>query len=352
MKVTKFTNTGFVNSNYSDNEDNTISKKALILVEGNHIDSKKREHNFPVERLFRIAENTNREFERGIRIPVLKDHSKTIDSTVGDLNSAVEVRAISSSDIANSRYSNLIGKIGLFASDVLIKSKDVIEKVKEGLISTISPGVDIMTDTIREISLTSTPAIVGMSLFSYDTEALTWDDMEQSKMQMDEVKEEFEDLGEHFLCLIRNIYSAGEDQLGEESPVNLVNDALQTYFEKVVELLGLDNLEPEEINTNPYEVDAPMAAYSMAEYAQLNGLAEFNYFKGFKTTANKAPNFWGKVKNVTSHAFLSPTLAKKGKGLFGTQRRLRMGTKIGLGVAGGGLAAYGAKKLFFNNNNQ
>lgn len=226
-----------------EKEKDKFYKKALILAEGTWTDNKKREHSFPAERLHLIAENTNRFFEAGNTIPLLKDHQKTTDSLIGELDDYVEVRPISENDISSPRHSHLIGKLGLFASKVLIQSKQAIQQIQENLIKAISPGIDVVENCIKEISATPIPAIAGMSLFSRHSSGLFWEEDDSSdELDFEQIKEKFEEYSDHFLQILYNIYKADsmtlssldttKDQLIEQLFDNYVNSLESCLFEE------------------------------------------------------------------------------------------------------------------------
>lgn len=91
---------GFIdNSNYSTNDDGTVTTGGLILVEGTHTDSKKKVHTFSRNRLFKIAENTNALFDSGATIPVLDNHNKSTKDTLGSLESGVRLEVITEDNL-------------------------------------------------------------------------------------------------------------------------------------------------------------------------------------------------------------------------------------------------------------
>lgn len=235
-----------------EEQDSVVVKKALILVEGNHVDSQGRPHRFPADRVIQIAENTNRWFSQGNRIPWLTDHKKTQWDTIGDLDGAVEVRRVTKADVKDSRCAHLIGKIGIFADKLVGRGKQVVEKVKDGLISTLSPGLDIALDIIKEVSATPTPAIRGLRIFSRRKNqqearfALTWEEAEEESMDSDELYEQFMGYAETYWGIAVGISQAADEELGGQDPQQLQADALQKFMERVSGLVGLDEPEIEE----------------------------------------------------------------------------------------------------------
>jgi hypothetical protein len=228
----------------AEEEDSVVVKKALILVEGNHVDSQGRPHRFPAERVFQIAENTNHWFNQGNRIPWLTDHKKTQWDTIGDLDGAVEVRRVTKADVTDPRCSHLIGKLGIFADKLVGRGKQVVEKVRDGLISTLSPGLDIAVDIIKEVSATPTPAIAGLRIFSRRKKnadfALTWDEAEEESLDSDELYQQFMELAETYWDLALQISERSEEELQGQDPQQLQMNALQGFMERIAGLVGLD----------------------------------------------------------------------------------------------------------------
>jgi hypothetical protein len=266
-----------VDSAFSINEDNSISKRGLLLAEGEWIDSKKRKHVFSRSRIKTIARNTNANFESGVRIPVLKDHVKTQDSAIGDLNGVVTTRVIESEDLPMGKHRDLIGRLGIFAQDVKIKCVDSIKKIEQNLISTISPGIDIVSNCIREISVTPTPAIPGMALFSLvgSKPILTWEDTLDRTSEINKIKEMFENLSDTFFEIVLNINTATEEDLNGKDPIQLQEQALAEYVERVVELLGLDEFEYDTEEEPPRPV-----GFSLHDTAMARGIDLANFYYG------------------------------------------------------------------------
>jgi hypothetical protein len=247
-----------------------IYTSGLVLVEGAHTDSKQRPHVFSAERVKRIVENTNKLLQQGARLPLLTDHQKTQDTTIGDVEGLLEARVITADDIKDPKYTNLIGKFGAFANQIAIKASKAVNQYKDRLLSTVSPGIDIVSDSIREISCTSTPAIVGLSLFKgYDNEAtfaLTFDDLEQQGDQIDQIKVQYDSETEKLWVVLTSILTADEEALGDQDQSELIEKALDDFENRVLEVLGVtpDEQEPEEPETPEQEdVQAQQAGSKM-----------------------------------------------------------------------------------------
>ena len=360
-KVAHFS-TGFTTAQFQENEDGSVVKRALVLVEGEHKDNKSRSHLFTPERIELIAENSNRAFSSGARIPVLKDHVKTTDAEVGDIDSPFEVRVISEEDLPDKRHKHLLGKVGIFCEGVVIKAKDMVEKVKAGLGKTISPGIDIMSNTIRELSITPTPAIQGLALYSMEAakNALSFDELEMEKQNDEELKEQFEEVSEKFYCIMQNILNASEEMLAGQDPYELIDTVFSDYFDRLQMLFQVDDGEEAEDGgvtpaLSPYSMAGNQmmeAPYSLYSY----DAAEFAFpgsgFIGNAITGSK--NFfkrWGD-DIANSGKILNSNLpnAKKWENIGALNKRRSAGVNrldkwgrpilTGVGALGAGYGAY------------
>jgi hypothetical protein len=337
-----------LSASFSEIDEGILCKKALVLVAGKHRDNKQRWHEFSEDRLHRIAKNSNAMFQQGTRIPLLKDHNKTQDSVVGDIDSYFEVREITEENLPNPKHKHLIGKLGLFVDNIVVRSKAAIEQAKEGLLSTISPGIDILTDTIREVSFTPTPAIVGLSMFNRynnrhnlayfaedqqamlgmqqgnqnnnQSQALSFDELEQEESDLSEIKSNFEDLCAKLWQLTQNVLSLPDEILQGLDKQQLVEEITSQFFERYNALIGMDQEEemgdyqdPRMMMNSPmypgmggvanalqggglptgnrpgtaYSAGIPLACFSMAQMEEAlasmtpEELAEFGYRQAF-----------------------------------------------------------------------
>lgn len=232
-----------------------ITKKALVAVEGTFDDSNGVAHAFSPQRLETIAAHTNAAIDSGNTIPVCQDHSKTVDSTVGSVNGHAYVKPVEVSDLPNPKSTHLIGKMGLFLEDVHIKASDAVSKVANGIVTSVSMGLNLdpKEHRIMELSLVPIPAIPNMGLFKHkatasfmqgtkdDSQAFTWEDMEADALAMEELKEEYDDLGEQLWRLLDNIYTSDAINITDMAVLRqYVYNALNGYSIRVLDLLGLN----------------------------------------------------------------------------------------------------------------
>lgn len=223
---------------------------ALVAVEGTFKDAKQRPHEFNVERLETIASYTNKALERGVTIPVCTDHEKTFDNAVGVLgnNAQAYTKTITEEDLPNpEKGKSLIGKVGLFVSDVAITSRPALEKVNEGTVRSVSMGLNLdpMDHRIVEVSLVPIPAIPNMGLFNFNTEnAFTWEDLETSESTIEDIKEDFDTLTEKLWKILNNVYTNEAIDITDVDVLRqYIYEALNGFSVRVVDILGL-NADP------------------------------------------------------------------------------------------------------------
>jgi len=279
-----------------EGEDAIAVKKALVLVEGHHEDSMGRPHYFSRDRVSRIAQNTNSWFSKGNRIPWLTDHQKSQWSTIGDLDGHLEVRKVRPEDVPG--LPHLVGKLGIFADRLIGKGKDVVQKITDGVISTLSPGLDVAVDVIKEISATPTPAIPGLRIFkrgkrglvqpsssflptsSLRKFALTWEEAEQESWDEDAAYEEAQRQFDLWWDMASHISSASDEELQGRDPEQLQVEALEGLTAKLTEVIGLSEPMVEE-QTQATAVGAPsknkaqVLAQKPVQMARASTLASF-----------------------------------------------------------------------------
>jgi hypothetical protein len=252
-----FGNQGYSNffEGMNSDGDGGITKKALVAVEGTFDDSQGNSHTFSPERLHTIADHTNAALEMGNVIPVCQDHNKTVDSTVGTVDGNAYVKAIEVSDLPNSKSTHLLGKLGLFLEDVHIKTSNAVSKVRDGVVTSVSMGLNLdpKEHRIMELSLVPIPAIPNMGLFRHksasfglsediDSQAFTWEDLEQDSLAMDELQDEYDELTKQLWLILKNIYTSDAVNITDMSVLKqYVYSALNGFSIRTMDLLGLND---------------------------------------------------------------------------------------------------------------
>jgi hypothetical protein len=373
---------------------NKIIKKGLVLIEGTHVDSKKRTHTFSPARIREIVSNSNALFAN-TRIPVLMDHKKEQSSVIGDVESQFQCTTINESNFPGADDKGLTGKLGIFVNQIAIKSGEAIRQLNEGLLNTLSPGIDVVSNAIREISATPNPAIANLRLFKraeFESDALTFDDLENSDDMLDKIRNQYEDLTNKLWELTETIQTIDEQALNGQSREEVQYQAINDFATRFLTLIGSGEEEqdpmmqeanggayPNQTTSNQvqgqqqnwgmppnnpnarYASGLPIAAFSMAEMEAVNR-AEFGLIDGVKSVVSRI----GKDLKQTSNAYqlgktgsavkriggnmkggmsvrnkanrdaanqlVKPTLSDKAKGIGRAANRFRK-TKTGKGLA-------------------
>lgn len=249
-----------------------LAKAALIFVEGKHKDSMGREHLFDPQRIQKFVQNTNKHLEMGGRLPVQMDHKKTQDFNIGDVESLLYTKVITEDDLPNKKFRHLIGRVGVFADNVVIKSKKAIEDVKAKIINTLSPGLDPLTESFIEVSATPTPAIIGPALFSQSgtemdnfitfemmpekegnsnsamttgKKAFSFEQLRDIKNGVEKKEEEYEELTEELFEILCSLYNASEEELAAQQvdPIEASYQAIEYFLSELEEMFELTESE-------------------------------------------------------------------------------------------------------------
>lgn len=359
---------------------NKVIKKGLVLIEGTHVDSKKRTHIFSPARIREIVNNSNALFAK-TRIPVLMDHKKEQNSVIGDVESQFEYSTINEDNFPGATAKGLTGKVGIFVNQIAIKSGDAIRQLNEGLLNTLSPGIDIVSNAIREISATPNPAIPNLSLFKraeFESDALTFDELENSDDMLDQIRNQYEDLTNKLWELTETIQTIDESALNGQSREELQYQAINDFATRFLTLIGSGEEEqdpmmaqsnngsypnqvqgqgannwgmpPNDPNAR-YSSNLPIAAFSMAEMEAVNR-AEFGLMDSVKNLGSRIVNRVGKDTNIVKKSFnnkLAQQKQVKVKGLkkYGSaayqagKSALKTKTGRGLAIGAAGLAGTG-----------
>jgi hypothetical protein len=150
-------------------------------------------------------------------------------------------------------------------------------------------GLDLLSESLKEISLVGIPAWEHASLYHKKTarfSALTWDDDATSDNDLEEKEEEYEKLTEQLWGYLRNIYSADESELKGQDPGKLVDVTLYGFVERVKKLLDLNGEEDE---AAPATQGSPMPTYRASKYraANFGFAAQLNKKKKVKPPTGK-----------------------------------------------------------------
>jgi hypothetical protein len=286
---------GGVNFSQDHDGQETISKKALVIVEGEHTDNSGKKHSFTKDDIEWFAEATNQFLEEGGRVPWQKDHDKKQSANIGDLEDILVAKTVTADDLPDPRLAaRLVGKLGLFATELVGKGRDVVQQIRAGRIKTLSPGIDLATGIIREISATPTPAIVGMSIFSQagsSNSALTWEEAESCHQIDESLKEDYQQLMDTLWNLTTNITSAEDQDLAINDRQAMFDQALDGFAQRLTQLLGLDQGSDLKGQSNQPGIQEDQIAQHRTERLTLSGnlrnVVAFSRFRGSNISNRK-----------------------------------------------------------------
>lgn len=247
---------------------------ALVAVEGSFRDSKDKPHDFSVDRLGQIAVNTNKVLNSGTDIPVCTDHKKTIENTVGKIKGEAFIRPIGEKDLPNAKATHLLGKMGLFVSGVNIKVPEALEKVRNGVVTSVSMGLDLVKNSLVELSLVTIPAIPNMGLFSkadfnltqsnLNQNAISWEELEYSEQSLEVLKKDYDILTDNLWSLLNNLYNSDELDIQDVASLKqYIYTTLNGFSVRMIELLGLNDLE--DTQAAPDNTGATLSAEEQAQ---------------------------------------------------------------------------------------
>lgn len=241
--VSHFDSTGGLTS-FSEEDSEGLVKNALVLIEGTHKDNQGIVHEFPPERLLRIAQRTNDAMNRGIEIPLMADHSKALIGSDGELKklgvfiSPIECRVISQEDLPNPKMRHLVGKLGAFSKAKILRR---VDDVKSKIINLLSPGVDLVQERLAEVSAVAFPAIHGPALFNAPPQIqdLTFASTKDQIGAFGKLKQSLSDAFEIYLTTIQKIDKASPDQIMGFSPEQLKLSATEELAKELNQRLGI-----------------------------------------------------------------------------------------------------------------
>lgn len=299
-------NSGYIKSaKFSDidESDGTVAvKTALIATVGKFKSSDGSEHEFTLDRLNTIADYTNKAISTGIPLPVCTDHIKTVGTTVGSVEGEAFTKIITVNDLPNSKATHLIGKPGLFLSNVVIKDPSVVQKVKTNTVTSVSMGLNLEENDQRvlELSLVPISAIPNTGLFAHPAsfsfglnnqeDAYTWEDLEANEQTLDDIKQNYDDLTASLWKLLNNTYNSNAIEITDIAVLQqYVYTALNGFSTRVLDLLGLTNVVVDSTNADAAALSAEQANQMQAtQYQDLSnaGISQYS-----KYSRNKVANF-------------------------------------------------------------
>ena len=248
---------------FNANGEQYLRKSALILCEGSWKDNKGVIHQFSPNRIYKIAERTNQLYQEGKRVGIYKDHKVDTDNKIGDYVGQFSVREITQTDLdleSHPKLEKLLGKMAIFADNqnIVLKDPEIIKKYENGLIGGISPGINQVSDTIAEISVTPRPAMAYATLFmegeagsiNPDAAPITWEQINNSYRDFEEKEARIDEINSKFKQLCKNIVKTQNVQNSQQ----LLIEAVEGQKNQLLEELGVVVEEPNSTNRSQQDV--------------------------------------------------------------------------------------------------
>jgi hypothetical protein len=313
-----------INFTQVDELSSTLSRPALVFIEGEHTDATKRTHFFTRQRVQNIVENTNAFFRQGRRIPFQLDHKKDQLNNIGDVQSEFYTRVIEEKDLPDPNHKHLIGKLGVFVDNVVARGKDVVQKIIDKNIRTLSPGIDPATESFIEISATPVPAIIGPSLYSQNGEmldnviefqssimsvtnntskdnsnshpiskAFSFKDLEKLNEKMGVLEGEYKEIANGLFKILSDIKYSSEEELAGVNPIEASYDALETFIEKIESLFKLTEESNEDAKTQS-TFGEPRVAGTIPTTSSVTSKTPSQKAAGFSRNTKKTIGFYRK----------------------------------------------------------
>ena len=275
---------------FSEESSGELIKNALVLIEGTHKDNQGVIHEFPSDRILRIAQRTNAAMSQGVEIPLMTDHSKQLIGDNGELKklgvfvSPFECRVIREEDLPNPKMRHLLGKLGAFSRAKILNK---VNEVQSKLINLLSPGVDLRSERLAEVSAVAFPAIHGPALFAAPAvQDLSFASVKEEQEMFKKQREDLDDAFEIFVQTLQRIQRASPEQLATISPEQLLLSAIDAFSIELKERLGINpfpgspemqsQTEEPTYNSNAYADELVNSNPSSYSGSQLNLTSEFN----------------------------------------------------------------------------
>ena len=248
-------NIGTLSANFSEGEEGTLVKDALLLVEGTHTDNAGNVHTFSKDRVMLNALNTNEAIARGETIPFKANHSKDVRDDLGEIISDIECRTIGEEDLPNPKFTHLVGKLGAFAK---VEIKKNLDDVQRKIIKALSPGIDVARDRLIEVSAVSRPAILGPALFGANG-SLSFKQAKEQAEEFKKLSDRLQDNFNVFLSVVQNILAIEENSIEFQSQNTLLQTAVDELGDAIASELDIEDTKHLGMSQNNLYDDNPYA---------------------------------------------------------------------------------------------
>lgn len=347
MKITTFS------------EPKELIKEGLLFYSSNPneplVDSKGNAHTVTAEDIQALANNTN-EYLKYTDIYVFPDHDRDPAKAYGLISDSgcFEAKEITN-DIATKhpKLKPLVGRWGLFCNNVKLIEESIVDKVSKGLSKSVSVGADLINKVIKELSITSTPACAGASLFNsnksnitnfnmetQETTAVTLEEALQDDGEKERIEAEAMQLLDTFLDVVDNIASMSDEDLGNYqvgSKEELYQAQLETFMmmldEKINPFAGMMDQQQQQVDPRMQPQMQPQAQYNYPlAITTFDEMDQYISEYGLGTALRAGLKVAGKTTGIGNKAKVMGSAI--GKGLLGKTKATALGSAIKTGVTG------------------
>jgi hypothetical protein len=236
------TGPGLFQASGADGETDSLTVRALLFYEGDHVDSIGRPMQFAADRVRAIAAATQTYLSQGKVARFFKNHEYSQDNKIGSIVGNITVEPIA--ETPHPGMSDLIGKLGIYG-DVLIAGAANVQAYKDGLIKEISSGIDLpgkwgVKNAIFELSAVGMSALAGAALFGMSLQE-TMSELAREKAQGNLMGA----LDDAWWAFRRTIDSIGEEGGGESGQLML--RAAEDFSALLLAQFAIGNPPPEEL---------------------------------------------------------------------------------------------------------
>jgi hypothetical protein len=151
-------------------ESGVLCRPALLLVEGDVVDSEGQKTTYTRELIDSIVASSN-EYAATKEIKLFTDHEYSQKARIGSVTGKFTAREITEIDLPENSDRDSIGKYAIFNDGIEIRDEDAIEKYHSKLLKELSIGIILQknTGTIFEVSAVPWGAVKEAHIYSGET---------------------------------------------------------------------------------------------------------------------------------------------------------------------------------------
>jgi hypothetical protein len=265
-------------SNTALDECGVLTRPALLLTEGEIIDSEGQKTTYTRELIDAIVATSN-EYALTQEIKLFTDHEYSQKSRIGSVTGKFTAREITDVDLAENSDRESVGKYAIFNDGIEIRDKKAIEKYHSKLLKELSIGIILQKDTgtIFEVSAVPWGAVAEAHIYSRESDIKQYAYTFDSQMRRTQVEPNLDAMDatqkgfSAFMGCIGNIANATDSEL-PKSRYKCVKNAVTALSDH---LMGIHAPKPDEdvADVPIIQMEKPMTeetkTYSAADFEAL-----------------------------------------------------------------------------------